>query len=122
MRDPKKKFLNRGTIGLVVRLLAVVAAIYTFFSFRNQMATPPAPRGAIPVRVVGPQTCGTLVAEKTETPGEKTDLAHLPDILQAIEKPGQAIPVRDKQECDRYTQMSGVIVSSDSGSYRIKFN
>ena len=114
--------MTRKTLGLAVRLLAVLAAIYTFFSLRSQLAEQQKPRddGTIRVQVVHP-TCGWLSVQKSaESPKQR---AEEPDemIRKAIANPGTRIEMRNKLDCERISRMNGSTVTTPSGSYRIQF-
>src|SRR6188474_2038350 len=100
--------MNRRSFGLIVRLLAVGAAIYAFYSFRHiQNPSTATPRtGPIKVKVIPAEMlCGHLIAEKTST--LSTSISNDPLVAQAIDSPGKEIEVRGNKDCERMVQLSG---------------
>ncbi len=107
----------RKGLALAVRLIAVIAAIYTFYSMRAQLKPPETSTGtAIQVKVVSnpdPQAsplsgiAGWIVAERTTGPGEPAGdlLKQNPSLAEAARTPGVSIPVKSEEEWRRVQQM-----------------
>jgi hypothetical protein len=114
--------MTRRYLGIAVRVLAVAAAIYTFFTLRSQLGNEqPSGDGAIQVKVVPKAPCGKLMLEKsTSAKGERVDPS--PAILQALEKSGEEVSVQSQAECDRLEKMNGTVISTDRGNYTIIFD
>jgi hypothetical protein len=116
--------MTRRTFAIAVRVLAVLAAIYTFFMFRSQLAEQRSPReGAIPAKVISNDTaCGWLtVSESSSNSGEEIRLDQNSAILTAIETPGKRIAVRNEAECERLNPLNGSNISSEKRRFKIQF-
>lgn len=115
--------ITRRTFAIAVRLIAVAAAIYTFFAFRSQLADRKPPSdGSIPVRVIGAAPpCGYLSVEKAD--GAKSDVSEGSAIIrEALTKPGHRVEVRNQKECERLLNLDGeVVVIEQQGTFRIDF-
>ena len=117
--------ISRRTFAIVVRVLAVLAAIYTFFTFRSQMEEQRPPRGgAIPAKVISRETaCGWLTVRESSTDSaEQIDLDQSRSLLEAIQNPGQRIAVRNPEECGRLIKLNGSIISTEKGQFKIHFS
>ncbi len=114
--------MNRRTFGLAVRLLAVVAAIYAFFSLRSQVANQRSSREVIPVKVVTQSVCGWLTATKSSSnTKEPAPIEQNPRLQEAMDRPGERVAVRNQAECDGLMKLNGSISSSSKGSFTIEF-
>jgi hypothetical protein len=110
--------MNRRSFGLIVRLLAVGAAIYAFYSLKHFQQPANGPKtGPIPVTVVPAdrETCGWITAEKVSQ--ISSDISPDPMIAEAIASPGKEIAVKSKKECDGLSSLNGKVF----GNYKIHF-
>jgi hypothetical protein len=118
--------ITRRTFAIAVRVIAVLAAIYTFFMFRSQLAEQRSPGGgrAIPAKVISRETaCGWLkVDESLSDSGKQIALDQNRAILAAIQKPGELVVVRDPEECSSLIKRNGSIISADKRMFKINFS
>jgi hypothetical protein len=118
--------MNRRSFGLLVRLIAVLAAIYAFFTLRSHLPEEKPPRGPIPVTVVsGKQTsCGSIIVRPvsiTDHAGPKAPTQQNPTLAKAILTTGKRVIVQDPAECERLEQLHDSVFSVEKGSIRIEF-
>ncbi|MGH9856901.1 MAG: hypothetical protein ACRD4B_03555, partial [Acidobacteriota bacterium] len=93
--------ITRRTFAIAVRVLALLAALYTFFTFRSQLAEQRSPGGggAIPAKVVSRESaCGWLTLNESSVSGEEIAFHQNRSILGAIQNPGERFVVRDQAE------------------------
>jgi hypothetical protein len=110
--------LNRRSFGLIVRLLAVAAAIYAFYTLKHFQQPANAPKtGPIPVTVVPAdrETCGWIMAEKISQ--ISSDISADEMVAEALATPGKEIAVKSKKECDELSSLNGKVF----GNYKIHF-
>jgi hypothetical protein len=115
--------MTRRTFAIAVRVLAVLAAIYTFFTFRSQLAQQKPSQGAIPVQVVRENACGWLTVTESKTLATgKLPADQSLTVSEAIQNPGMPVAVRQQPECDNFQKLNGSIISTDKGSFKIEFS
>jgi hypothetical protein len=118
--------MNRRSFGLLVRLIAVLAAIYAFFTLRSQLPEEKPARGPIPVRVVSERQakCGSLIVRPvsiTDHTGPKAPVEENPALREALLAMGKPVIVRDPAECERLAKLHDSVFSVEGGSIRIEF-
>ena len=118
--------MNRRSFGLLVRLLAVLAAIYALFTLRSQLPDEKAPSGPIPVKVVSgkPAPCGSIIVRPvsiTDNTGPKAPAQENPAIAKAMLVVGKPVIVRDPAECERLEKLHDSVFTTEKGSIRIQF-
>jgi hypothetical protein len=113
--------MTRKTFALAVRLLAVLAAIYTFFSLRSQLSEQRRPDNrAIQVQVMQP-VCGWLTATKATSDGS-TPAGNLREVIRsALARPGERIAVSDTQVCEELASQGDFKIKTETGTFRIQF-
>ena len=114
--------MTRRTWGIAVRVLAVGAAIYTFFTLRSQMEQQKQMQpGAIQVKVVNQPPCGTVVVRKVPSgrPGVLVEIT--PMLTKALESPDSSVSVRDPVECAKLSTLHGSILQHNSTFLQIEF-
>ena len=119
--------ITRRTFAIAVRVLAVLAAIYTFFTFRSQLAERRSSQGggAIPAQVVSRERpCGWLAVMKgsSSSADSKISLEKNQALRAAIQKPGERVAVRNEEECGRLIKLNGSIISADKATFKINFS
>jgi hypothetical protein len=118
--------MNRRSLGLLVRLIAVLAAIYAFFTLRSNLPEEKRHEGPIPVSVVsGKQSlCGTIIVRPVsiaDHTGPKAPAQQNPALAKAIQTMGKPVTVRDPKECERLERLHDSVFSIEGGSIRIEF-
>ena len=119
--------MNRRSFGLLIRFIAVLAAIYALLIFRSQLPDDKKPAsGPIPVKVVSERKthCGSITVRSvtlTDLNGPKAPVAENPAIVEAIRVTGKPVIVRDPAECERLAKLHDSVFSTEKGSIRIHF-
>ena len=118
--------MNRRSFGLLVRFIAVLAAIYALMVLRSQLQEDKPAQGPIPVTVVsGKKTpCGSIIVRPvtlTDLNGPKAPVEENPAIARAIRATGKQVAVHDPAECERLAKLHDSVFSTEKGSIRIEF-
>jgi hypothetical protein len=117
--------MNRRSFGLLVRLIAVLAAIYALFTLRSDLSEEKRPGGPIPVTVVsGKQTCGSIIVRPVsimDHTGPKAPVQENPALAKAILAMGKPVSVRDPAECERLEKLHDSVFTIEKASIRIEF-
>ncbi len=118
--------MNRRSFGLLVRFIAVLAAIYALLVLRSQLPEDKPASGPIPVTVVsGKKTpCGSITVRPvtlTDLNGPKAPIEKNPAIAKAISATGKPVTVNDPTECERLAKLHDSVFSTDNGSIRIEW-
>ena len=118
--------MNRRSFGLLIRFIAVLAAIYALLIFRSHLPRDKPAQGPIPVRVVSETKtdCGSITVRPvtlTDLNGPKAPIEENPAIAKAIQAAGEPVPVRNPAECERLAKLHDSVFSTEKGSIRIQF-
>ncbi|MCI0417304.1 hypothetical protein L0222_31440 [bacterium] len=118
--------MNRRSFGLLVRLIAVLAAIYALFTLRSQFPEEKPLSGPIPVTVVSDKQtpCGCIIVRPvviTDHASPKAPVEQNPTLKEAILDMGKPVTVRDLAQCERLAKLHDSVFSIEKGSIRIHF-